>query len=54
MSGIPAAPLRYTGRGIFRQNCHSVRESVMSTIALTQDTFEDTDDVRARLASVDS
>jgi len=31
-----------------------VRERLMSTIALTEDTFEDTDDVRARLDGVAS
>ena len=47
-------PSALYGQGYISAELHSVRERLMSTIALTQDTFEDTDDVRAGLDSVAS
>ena len=47
-------PAALYGQGYISAEFSLVRERLMSTIALTEDTFEDPDDVRARLASVAS
>ena len=47
-------PAALYGQGYISAEFSFVRERLMSTIALTEDTFEDTDDVRAGLDGVAS